>query len=1029
MPATPLSFGHAALAQHVVTKLVDSLKPGAGTSTEPALVVGVFGEWGAGKSRLLQSVGETLEHSSKNNEQVLTVVVPFNAWRFEREEHLLVPLLRVAQQCLRKAIDDSLGTDIKRHERLSDQLMMLGDLAQVIYEHGGRDLAQAALTAQGVALKLPALKPADGKPNPGALEVLALRRRLRANARRLDTPISQQQSLYYDFLEQLKAVTGRNPSALTLHRQRLLRRGTGLWPALRFHARMAWDWFFTGEIASAPGVQVNLVFLVDDLDRCLPDKAVEVLEAVKLFLEVEGCAFVLALDEEVIERGIAHRYRDYSLQGKEGMTPITGAEYLEKLVHLPVRLPRPTRAEAEDFLALKQSGLFGAGGMPNDLARLVAAITPSVPRKLLRMSHLLEMADRLAAIVGKQPDRLQWLAVVCALQLFAPSLYRYLRMRGPTLLLTLADWRADARLRDLEALREQLASEVRAVASPAELNYRLVLLRLPDLCAAVLQNRSGFDLLELLAQVGELRQKAPLTSTQLGALMTFTAALPEEKSPEPVPMPPGTGAVSATPVAPEPAEFPQPPVVAPTPAALAEPPPAATPAVTAPEPVPAPVAVNEPRLEDERGLLEALISGDAELVRFALSKEGTALGGRSLPTAFWQTLYGSPWLERLKAWMDENMPPGPVGQMLRELRPHLSQAMALQLLQAFGASLHGTLHRPSWAQRVEVSAELPAPRVLAPMLDRNQHLWLPTRDVATASTWAVPRGWSCPTETLLTHRDGEHTALLRVGADARFGVFALLTITRDGGSRPVTQRLRWMEPGSFMMGSPLTDPGRLGNERVAEPVQLTEGYWIADTACTWGLWLMLMADETPPGWNDDRDSEPATQVTPAAASEFTRRLGVLLPPCQALLPSQAEWEYACRAGMDTAWSFGNSVNNSQVQMLTGGPCPVTSLPPNAWGLYEMHGNVAEICKDGMPAAAGAPEFFATRGGSFADPPGATRSAAERLIEREEIRDDVGFRFTLRARAKPNPLEALVKAEATGLAPTPAAQAAPPGSAA
>ncbi|KQV50360.1 hypothetical protein ASC95_13355 [Pelomonas sp. Root1217] len=1006
LPAhAPLSFGHAALARRLVDELQASLQPGAGSSTEPALVIGVFGEWGAGKSRLLQTIGDELnQRGQKNGEGLLTVVVPFNAWRFEREEHLLVPLLRVAQQCLRKAIDDSLGTDIKRHERLSDQLLLLGDLAQVIYQHGGRDLAQAALTAHGVALKLPAIKPTEGKPSPSALEVLALNRRLRANARRLDTPISQLQSLYYDFLEQLKAVTGRNPSALTLHRQRLLRRGSGLWPALRFHARTAWDWFFTGEVATAPGVQVNLVFLVDDLDRCLPDKAVEVLEAVKLFLEVEGCAFVLALDEEVIERGIAHRYRDYALQGKEGMTPITGAEYLEKLVHLPVRLPRPTRAEAEDFLTLKHPELFGTPGACNDLARLVAAITPSVPRKLLRMVNLLEMADQLAAAVtGQGQERRQWLAVVCALQLFTPSLYRYLRMRGPMLLLTLADWRADARLRDLDALRQQLAGEVRAVTSPAELNYRLVLLRLPDLCEAAMQNRSGFDLLELLARVGDLRQRAPLTPTQLGALLAFTEAKAEDRASESVAMPPSAVAVMPEPVAPL-----QPPLVDPVAAAAVEPAPAAPAAVVAMPPAPAvpepgPAPLDEPRLEDERGLLEALVSGHPELVRFALSREGPALGGRSLPEGFWRTLYSSPWLQRLNDWMAEGMPPGPIEQTLRELRPHLSQAMALQLLEGFGASLHAILRRPSWAPRVEVSAEHPVPRVLAPMLDRNHRLWLATRDGTTASTWSVPRGWSCPTEPLLTHRDGEHTALLRVGADALFGVFALLTITRDGGARPVTQRLRWMEPGGFMMGSPLTDSGRLGNERIAEPMQLTEGYWIADTACTSGLWLMLMADETPADWNGDRDNDPATGITPAQAFEFLRRLGALLPPCQALLPSQAEWEYACRAGTDTGWSFGSSVNNSQVQMLTSAPCAVTSLPPNAWGLYEMHGNVAEICADGMPSAAGVPEFFATRGGSFADPPGATRSAAERLIQLKEVHDDVGFRFTLRAHPKAEPV--------------------------
>ncbi len=87
------------------------------------------------------------------------------------------------------------------------------------------------------------------------------------------------------------------------------------------------------------------------------------MEAIKLFLEVEGCAFVLALDDEVVERGILHRYRDYLFQWQEhqrghgvnpdgespatyASPPITGAEYLEKMIHLPVRLPQPTEHQA-----------------------------------------------------------------------------------------------------------------------------------------------------------------------------------------------------------------------------------------------------------------------------------------------------------------------------------------------------------------------------------------------------------------------------------------------------------------------------------------------------------------------------------------------------------------------------------------------------------------------------------------------------------------------------------------------------------
>ena len=79
-------------------------------------------------------------------------------------------------------------------------------------------------------------------------------------------------------------------------------------------------------------------------DAC-PRKAIELLESIKLFLDIKGCAFVLAVDDEVVERGITHRYRDYIFQSKKEQLdadfrpPISGAEYLEKIIHLPVRLP------------------------------------------------------------------------------------------------------------------------------------------------------------------------------------------------------------------------------------------------------------------------------------------------------------------------------------------------------------------------------------------------------------------------------------------------------------------------------------------------------------------------------------------------------------------------------------------------------------------------------------------------------------------------------------------------------------------
>lgn len=968
-PPPPLSFGHAALARRLVTALEASLQPGAGSSTEPALVIGVFGEWGAGKSRLLQAVAEALPRG--DGERTLTVVVPFNAWRYEREEHLLVPLLRVAQQSLRKALEAQLAPDIRRHERLSDRLLLLGELAQTVYRHGGRELLHTALAAQGVALKLPEPGTRAAAPWTRWHE----RRDALRQARRLALPGDTLHSLYYDFLEHLKAVTGRNPQALARHRERLKYRGLGWWPRLRWQLRAGLGWLGHGELPAEADFHLNLVFLVDDLDRCLPDKAVEVLEAIKLFLEVEGCAFVLALDEEVVERGIAHRYRDYALQGREGLTPITGAEYLEKLVHLPVRLPRPTGAAARDFLAAKWPDWFAdAAARPNELATLVAAITPGVPRKLHRMSALLAMAEALGAGDARTPRRREWLAIVCALQLFAPALYRFLRLQGAQYLVTLAHWRADTLFRDLPALRQALQAQVRGVDSPVRLRHQLVLQRLPDLCEAAMSNRSGFDLLELLARVGELHEQAPPTGAQLGALLVFTelegepdAAAPPDRAAPAAPGPAAVDAVAAMSAAAEAAE-------------------------THPGAPPPP---QEARLENERELVEAVASGELELVRVALSREGQALRGRVLPPGLWALLRDSALDGQLQAWVDRGAPADVTQFLLQELRPHLSQAAALDLLARFGTPVQRVIKRPDWAGGARAGGPV---ALLAPPLRAGLDVWLATVDPETATDWRLPRGWACATQAL----DGPAGGMrLSIGSDASFGAHAALEL---GG---LQQRLRWVPRGKLAMGS-LNGPPEEGELRT---VSLSEGLWVANTACTRDFWHAVMGLPPP----DGDGLLPMTGVSAEDVDGFLARLRQALPGCDIALPSEAEWEAACRAGTRTAYAFGDVVGPIDVHADSSAPAPVAGMAPNAWGLFQMHGNVAELCRDLLAPEQRRPEVWvdpegppgaetglhALRGGSFRSSLAQARSAAVDRIGRSERRDDVGFRFIVRAqRATP-----------------------------
>ena len=88
----------------------------------------------------------------------------------------------------------------------------------------------------------------------------------------------------------------------------------------------------------------------DRLDRCQPDKAVEVLEAIKLFFDVQGCIFVLGIDRQVVERGIRLRYKDYEQLDPEGPPPISGDKYLEKIVQIPFQLPPIDRAAMEGYV-------------------------------------------------------------------------------------------------------------------------------------------------------------------------------------------------------------------------------------------------------------------------------------------------------------------------------------------------------------------------------------------------------------------------------------------------------------------------------------------------------------------------------------------------------------------------------------------------------------------------------------------------------------------------------------------------------
>jgi formylglycine-generating enzyme len=230
--------------------------------------------------------------------------------------------------------------------------------------------------------------------------------------------------------------------------------------------------------------------------------------------------------------------------------------------------------------------------------------------------------------------------------------------------------------------------------------------------------------------------------------------------------------------------------------------------------------------------------------------------------------------------------------------------------------------------------------------------------------------------------------------------------------RGVTQRMRWIEPGTFLMGSPKDEAKRLDNE-VQHEVTLTEGYWVAETACTQGLWEVVMGP-TPSHFSGR--GRPVEQVSWEDCQAFLVRINRERPGLDLRLLTEAEWEYACRAGTRGPFSFGDNIAPEQVNYdgnypYKGGAkgvyraetVAVRTLPPNGWGLYEMHGNVSEWCADWFgpyegeyvvdPCGPAGGEERVLRGGSWNRSARNVRSA-RRLALGPAYRDYfIGFRFT------------------------------------
>lgn len=268
--------------------------------SDPQFSIGIFGGWGSGKTTLMQAIKRELDDH--------TVRVWFNAWRYEKEEHLIVPLLDVLRDELVSWADEK-GPDVERSKTARDQAMKAAAAV-------GK-ATKSLVAGLSVKVKLPVVE-------VGLDADKALAEWGKDRGEDDDEAARTPQSPYHASFKALKESLGQFTTRTNADREQ------------------------------------HIVIFIDDLDRCMPANALQVLESMKLFFDQAGVVFVVGLDRRVVEAAIDWHYRRSDVAVESGVgAPINGTEYLKKLFQVPFALPDVSPEQLDEFLgAVSDSGEY-----------------------------------------------------------------------------------------------------------------------------------------------------------------------------------------------------------------------------------------------------------------------------------------------------------------------------------------------------------------------------------------------------------------------------------------------------------------------------------------------------------------------------------------------------------------------------------------------------------------------------------------------------------------------------------------------
>jgi hypothetical protein len=428
------------LGFNAAVEALSSIITGSELADTP-LTIGIFGSWGSGKTSLMQMILEQLDPANGDS-----IPIWFDAWRYARQDEAIwrALLLGVTEGLRDQLVEKEAILRATLHAEREPSTQEIGE-------------AQSKLNQELDDL-VSSLHRSVEREETGALEVNW------TEAAKLGTRLGVRLGL--SFIPAIGVISNAVNAA-----QQKLGEGEDISSILGVIQREK-SRIYRDQVTSLDQFQNRLrklikewitgrgrrlVIFIDDLDRCLPEQALSVLEAIRIFLDIQGCIFILGVDRTVIEMGLRLRYSSHFTKNttfnelrQSLTTPMDGRDYLERIVQIPFELPPLKRTVVEKFINKRLQSMKPLNKRTaTTISRIMSTGILPNPRKVKRTINTFRLLLALSHAQDQDPSP-EHLAKIVVIQSSYPHIYSVIIKDPASICL-------------LEAIAEEKASSMEAV--------------------------------------------------------------------------------------------------------------------------------------------------------------------------------------------------------------------------------------------------------------------------------------------------------------------------------------------------------------------------------------------------------------------------------------------------------------------------------------------------------------------------------------------------------------------------------------